>query len=77
MNNLASTICFLTGIKVGYWENKSYSIKDYVTPIINQKGERYYMMTHHFYKKISWEEYDKKYEMHPLKHHLGNLLKYI
>ena len=70
MNNLAATICFPTGIKVCYSESKPYNIKDYVTPITNQKGERYYMMTHHFYRKISRDEFDKKYEMHPLKYHL-------
>jgi hypothetical protein len=70
MNNLAATICYPSGIKVCYSETKPYNIKDYITPITNQKGERYYMMTHHFYRKISREEYDKKYEMHPLKHHL-------
>ena len=70
MNNLAATICFPTGIKVCYSENKPANIKDYVTPITNQKGERYYMMTHHCYRKITRDEYDKKYEMHPLKYHL-------
>ena len=70
MNNLAASICFPSGIKVCYSESKPYNIKDYVTPITNQKGERYYMMTHHFYRKISRDEYGKKYEMHPLKHHL-------
>ena len=70
MNNLAASICFPSGIKVCYSESKPYNIKDYVTPITNQKGERYYMMTHHFYRKISRDEYDKRYEMHPLKHHL-------
>ena len=72
MNNLAATICFPTGIKVCYSEEKPYNIKDYVIPITNQKGDRYYMMTHHFYQKISRDEYDKRYEMHPLKHHLKN-----
>ena len=70
LNNLAATICFPTGIKVCYSETNPSNLKDYITPITNEKGERYYMMTHHFYKKISREDYDKKYEMHPLKHHL-------
>ena len=70
MNNLAASICFPTGIKVCYSEEKHASIIDYVTPITNQKGERYYMISFHFFKKYSREEYDKKYEMHPLKHHL-------
>ena len=70
LNNLAATICFPTGIKVCYSEETPSMIKDYVTPITNQKGERYYMMTYHFYHKIKNELYIKLYEMHPLKHHL-------
>ena len=70
LNNLAATICFPSGIKVCYSEKEPISIKDYMSPITNQKGERYYMMTYHFYYKITNDEYTKKYEMHPLKHHL-------
>ena len=70
LNNLAATICFPSGIKVCYSEKEPISIKDYISPITNQKGERYYMMTYHFYYKITNDEYTKKYEMHPLKHHL-------
>ena len=70
LNNLAATICFPTGIKVCYSEEEPQMIKDYVTPITNQKGERYYMMTYHFYLKMENEIYAKNYEMHPLKHHL-------
>ena len=70
LNNLAASICFPTGIKVCYSESKPANVKDFVTPITNQKGERYYMITFHFYKKFTRDEYDKKYEMHPLKHHL-------
>ena len=70
LNNLAATICFPTGIKVCYSENEPEIIKDYVTPITNQKGERYYMVTYHFYLKLSNDLYTKNYEMHPLKQHL-------
>ena len=49
-------------------------INDYVTPIINTKGERYYMVTYHFYRKIMNEVYNKLYEMHPLKYHISNVL---
>jgi len=73
LNNLAATICFPTGIKVCYSENEPKVIKDYVTPITNQKGERYYMMTYHFYLKMENDIYSKNYEMHPLKHHLMKL----
>ena len=71
LNNLAATICFPTGIKVCYSQDKPpEGIKDYITNITNQKGERYYMMTYHFYVKMMNDEYTKKYEMHPLKHQL-------
>ena len=70
LNNLAATICFPTGIKVCYSEDEPEMIKDYVTSITNQKGERYYMMTYHFYLKMTNDIYSKNFEMHPLKHHL-------
>ena len=68
LNNLAATICFPTGIKVCYSEKEPEPINDYVTPITNQKGERYYMMTYHFYLKMETNIYSKIYEMHPLKY---------
>ena len=71
LNNLAATICFPTGIKVCYSQDEEpKGINDYITNITNQKGERYYMMTYHFYRKMMNDDYAKKYEMHPLKHHL-------
>ena len=70
LNNLAATICFPTGIKVCYSEDNPSMINDYVTPIVNTKGERYYMVTYHFYYKMMNDVYSKLYEMHPLKHHL-------
>ena len=70
LNNLAATICFPTGIKVCYEEDPPETVKNYSTPITNQQGDRYYMMTFHFYFKLLNSEYGKLYEMHPLKHHL-------
>ena len=70
INNLAASICFPTGIKVCYFENNPSIMKDYVTPITNQKGERYYMMTYHFFHKMTNSEFTKIYEENPLKHHL-------
>ena len=71
LNNLAATICFPTGIKLCYSETDNPGqIKDYVTQITNQKGERYYMRTFHFYHKMNNIEFAKEYEIHPLKHHL-------
>ena len=71
LNNLAASICFPTGIKVCYDENNGpINIKDYVTSITNQKGERYYMLSYHFYLKMGMVEYQQQYEEHPLKYNL-------
>ena len=71
LNNLAATICFPTGIKVCYEENKEPNkIMDYVSSITNQKGEMYYMMTYHFYIKMDTDYYNKQYEVNPLKYNL-------
>ena len=71
LNNLAATICFPTGIKVCYNElEEPKEIKDYVTSITNQKGERYYMMTYHFYLKMDADDYNKQYEKNPLRYNL-------
>ena len=71
LNNLAATICFPTGIKLCYSENDPpKNIEDYVTQITNQKGERYYMRTFHFYHRMKGNEFGKQYKNHPIKHQL-------
>ena len=75
LNNLAATICFPTGIKMCYSQDEPpKQIKDYVTQITNQKGERYYMRTFHFYKKMNNNSFINRYEIYPLKHHLNKFL---
>ena len=72
LNNLAATICFPAGIKMCYSEDSlPQKINDYVAQITNQKGERYYMRTFHFYEKMSNIDFTKNYEINPLKHHLS------
>ena len=71
LNNLAATICFPTGIKVCYSEEAPTNmIDDYLTSITNAKGERYYMMTYHFYQKVNYNEFQNISGTHPLKHYL-------
>lgn len=71
LNNLAASICFPSGIKICY-EQKTNPIapKNYLTPITNQRGERYYMMTYHYYLQMEFSEYNKVYSTHPLKYFL-------
>ena len=61
LNNLAATICFPTGIKVCYNEEDPLINENYMAPITNQLGERYYMMTYHFYVKKYNPDYIKEY----------------
>ena len=69
LNNLAATICFPTGIKVCYDQDYApNNVKNYVTSITNQKGERYYMMNFHFYLKVDNIRYPKIYENTSLKY---------
>ena len=71
LNNLAATICFPTGIKVCYSEEAPTNmIDDYLTSITNAKGERYYMMTYHFYQQVNYNEFQNISGTHPLKHYL-------
>ena len=69
LNNLAATICFPTGIKLCFSEDEEpKQMENYVTQITNQKGERYYMRTFHFYEKMQYQKFSKIYSDHPLKH---------
>ena len=69
LNNLAATICFPTGIKVCFLQEKHPSkINDYIAPIVNAKNERYYMVTYYFYHKIINKDYNKLYEIEPINH---------
>ena len=67
LNSLVASLCFPVGIKVCYNQDRRATYKNYYTPITNQQGERYYMMTYHFYNKIDSSEYIKKYVTNPLK----------
>ena len=71
LNNLTASICFPTGIKVCFDDEKEpFAMNNYVTPITTQNGTRLYMTTYHFYVKYGID-YNNKYEMHPLKHLLN------
>ena len=75
INNLASTLCFPSGIKLCHCEsgNRPNKMNDYLTLLTNRKGDRLYIMTYHFYLKIESKELDKTYEKYPLKLKLKEL----
>ena len=68
LNNLAASICFPSGIKICYEEeNPIETVKNYSSSITNQQGDRYYMVTYHFFYKILNGQFVTKYSMYPIK----------
>ena len=72
LNNLCSSICFPSGIKVCYNQERRSNYKPFSSHIINQKGKKYYLSIYHFYHKIDNVTYNKLYSEHPLKIYLRN-----
>ena len=69
LNNLAASICFPSGIKICYEEeNPIETVKNYSSSITNQQGDRYYMVTYHFFYKILNGQFVTKYSMYPIKY---------
>ena len=72
LNNVCSSICFPSGIKVCYNQERRSNYKPFSSHIINQKGKKYYLSIYHFYHKIDNVTYNKIYSEHPLKIYLRN-----
>ena len=70
LNNLSASICFPTGIKICYNQERRSLYKSFFTHIINQKGEKCYMVIYHFYRKIDSMTYNQLYFDNPLKLYL-------
>ena len=70
LNNFCASICFPTGIKVCYNQERRSTYKSFCTNIVNHKGEKYYMTVFHFYHKMDTLTYNKKYTENPLKNYL-------
>lgn len=69
LNNLAASICFPTGIKICYNESPPKKTPEsYSSSITDQSGNRYYLMTYHFYYKILNAEFVATYSMYPIKY---------
>ena len=70
LNNLSASICFPTGIKICYDEDKRDIYKSFSTHIMNQQGQKYYMTIYHFYRQLEQMVYNKLYIDNPLKIYL-------
>lgn len=69
INDLIANLCFPLGIKLCFSNSheppKAYD--PFMNVIKNEKGEIFYMVSLHYYKKISIEEFEQKYKVNPLK----------
>ena len=70
LNNLSSSICFPTGIKICYNQERRSIYKSFYTHIISQQGQKYYMVIYHFYRKLDSMNYNQLYFDNPLKLYL-------
>ena len=69
INNLAASICFPFGIKICYDEvNNPSVVKNYYSSITNQTGDRFYILTYHFYIKMMNGNFVQQYQIHPIKY---------
>ena len=70
LNNFCASICFPTGIKVCYNQDRRSTYKSFCTNLVNHKGDKYYMTVFYFYHKMDTLEYNKTYTDNSLKNYL-------
>ena len=60
ISELGASICFPNGIKICYSKNENHvrALKNYISVLTNQAGKRYFMVTYHYYLKISSDEFN-------------------
>ena len=66
ITELTANLCFPLGIKLCFKSNEDYYPKPYesfLNIIRNEKGDIYYIVSMHYYRLISIEEFDKKYKL--------------
>ena len=68
INNLAASICFPNGIKICYEEDVNpITVKNYYSSITNQTGDRFYIVTYHFYIRMMNSNFVQQYKIHPIR----------
>lgn len=64
-----ASICFPSGIKVCYGQDRRATYKNFFSPITTLKGDRLYMMTYHFYVKYTAREYNVSFQQNSFYHY--------
>ena len=70
LNNLSASICFPTGIKICYNQERRCIYKPFSTHIISKQGKKYYMVVYPFFRKLDSMTYNQLYFDNPLKLYL-------
>ena len=74
ISDLTANLVFPLGIKLCFNNNDYNTDNNYPKPyntflnvIRNEKGEIYYIVSYHYFRKMDINEFDKKYKINPLK----------
>ena len=70
LNKLSASICFPTGIKICYTLDNRSTYKSFSTHFISEKGQKFYMVIYHFFRKLDSMTYNQLYFDNPLKLYL-------
>ena len=75
ISNVLSFLCFPNNIKICINPDESKIIPsgNYRNCLTSQVGDRYYMMTYHFFVRITKKEFYEKYDVETLKERLENI----
>ena len=72
INNIAASICFPNGVKICYEDNEENikTVKNFRSSFTNQVGERFFVVTYHFYLKMNNNDFENEYDITPIKYQL-------
>lgn len=75
INDLMSNLCFPQGIKLCFHKKESEikSQTNFMTILTNESGERFYLMTYHYYIKIHYLDFQNYYQVDSVKEYLKRI----
>jgi hypothetical protein len=73
INNLAASICFPNGIKLCYEEKEENikAVKNYRSFFTNQVGDRFFVVTYHFFLKKKNNEFESEQNNTPIQYEIS------
>ena len=70
INNIAASVCFPHGIKLCYEDNEEIikTAKNYNSSFTSQLGERFFVITYHFFLKKNNADFESEHNITPIKY---------